>query len=271
MRVPEVLAEQLILQPQVNHKEAGIRCLQNGCILNFLLDKMIRAHPSEFGLCFEAGSMRHATAPDLTGIWGNLVPDFCWSAAKIFHRDFSENVNDYWVALSSGACLASFVHYAAARYDPSNQTLNFNHRARQMFDSPWKLFWMPGSRRRVEDAAIGVEDLDSREGFPIFLSKKDMDILARTHPEVYDAESEAWRDVKAAAVAVSKQWSMGYTVALTDTNRANAVRSDELPHGVKCRPELLLEIDRESSYSYPRPRRMQILSFSEGVKLIDDT
>lgn len=71
------------------------------------------------------------------------------------------------------------MQYAAARYDPATQTLNFNNRATKAFDGPWKLLWIPGLRRRLEESGIGVGDLAEKQG--------------------------EWRDTKGAAIAVYRQ------------------------------------------------------------------
>ncbi len=79
----------------------------------------------------------------LQGKWAQPFACFLWEAAKIFHKQSSENRYDYWISYASGACLASSSQHMSARFDPKTNFLTFNPNGSRAVEGPWKLLRVP--------------------------------------------------------------------------------------------------------------------------------
>lgn len=225
----------------------------NKCIyfVAYCLQEVVSMESTRLLLTSAAHSLAPAIEIDLTGEWRPEKAAFLWQSANLFRREVSDDPNDYWVAYAAGGCLTSYSRYAAARLHPEKNTLNFGRKATQALDGPWTLLWVPHSPTApsTEEGGGGSEEL-KMASYAVLLTKRDMDFMIRSHPEVFEPTTHQWIDIDAARHAIDNMYQFhDNAMILHSSDRATATRDQQLGHGATFRPQMLLEIDRNTSLS----------------------
>ncbi len=218
----------------------------------------------------------------LQGKWAQPFACFLWEAAKIFHKQSSENRYDYWVSYASGACLASSSQYMSARFNPKTNFLTFNPNGSRAVEGPWKLLRVPlpiipiinGSTMATSsnhDIALDRKGTGYSKEYVqdcqyAFFTQSGLPIIQGRLPHLY---AHAWNDDHAGAELMrlvkedTNMFSDGCGVLIYSLDRQeNAIYDETLPHGSQWGVSFLQSVDENER------RRYNILTKATSGRLL---
>jgi hypothetical protein len=213
---------------------------------------------------------------DIEGVWSSPNPQFFWTQVQLIRKNKTDgHQHDYWVALSAGACLSSWVQYTSARFNPHDGLSS------KADEAPWKILVKSNGPRsnnkgiherkhgnakstytidRVDDSSsVRFADFSTQSQGHIahchdvlWVTATGMEYLRNSHTIQHSfTEAGDWANEQVFSKLCTDCSDSQLSLVRTKTGRQAALQKLTLTHGTTCDPGLVfLGLEQEESLRY---------------------